>query len=73
MIPCLLLLAIVIYWRKTSDKVLASFTIGPEDDWLIGFEKIPDVELPDHNFKGKIRSIGIGIFRIDFLTTIKEE
>ena len=72
MISCLLLLVIVIYLRKTSDRTLFSFTL-PKDDWLIGLEHIPELHLPDLGFEGSMNSIGIGIFRIDFLTNNKEE
>lgn len=72
MVLCLLLLAIMLYLHVTSDKTLMSFT-GPNDDWLIGLENIPELVLPDHDFNGSLKAIGIGFFRIDFLTNKKEE
>ena len=55
------------------DNILFYWTL-PSDDWLIGLEFIPLVELKDEDreFSGSIFAIGIGICRLDFLISNKQ-
>ena len=57
---------------KDRSNAFAYFT-GPNDDWLIGTEHISLIELPELNYKGGMFSIGIFIFRIDFLINEQKE
>jgi len=46
--------------------ILAVWT-WPHEDWLLGLEYIPVVEMEGIEFVGSIFSIGLFLFRIDFL------
>jgi hypothetical protein len=47
-------------------RVLFEWTF-PWDDWLVGVEYIPELELTELEWVGSVFSIGILIFRVDFL------
>lgn len=72
MIPCLLLSAILIYLRLTSDKTVIYLT-NHREDWIVGFESVPDLIVPEVEFRGNMLSFGLGFFRIDFLINKIEE
>lgn len=68
----MLLLASMLYLRLTHDKVIGGLT-KPDEDWLVGFEHIPEIQLPELDWKGSMVSIGIFFYRVDFIKHKKEE
>lgn len=68
----MLSLASLLYLQLTTDRSIGTWT-KPTDDWLIGYEYIPEVRLDEIKWQGSMISVGIFFYRIDFLKSKKEE